>query len=49
MKLLGGVSVVIFLYLVSLIFKAPGSLITQGAGGKLNDMTRDPNLDGRSS
>ncbi|KAI9818246.1 MAG: hypothetical protein M1832_004462 [Thelocarpon impressellum] len=45
MRILGGLSVVLFLYLVVLIFRAPTALNKPGVGGKLEQMVRDPNLD----
>ena len=44
-QFMGLLSLVLFLYLVAQIFKAPTSVSRPGAGQRLEEMTRDPNLD----
>jgi hypothetical protein len=45
MQVLGAVSLLMFFYLITLIFRSPSQLSAPGYGGKIEEMTRDPNLD----
>jgi hypothetical protein len=48
MQALGGVSLLMFIYLLTLIFRSPSTATVPGDGGKIDDMSHDPNLDRKS-
>lgn len=47
-RALAGVTMLIFVYLVVQIFRAPGQIKGPDNDGSLDDMIRDPNLDGKT-